>query len=470
MNRRGKRDQQPAVPRVSPSKQGRSSPVHERGGSSSGNISGFQDASADHHYQEPEPDVEDNDGRNNGEGQVVLPPNHNPTTDNETGGGGVVHVPMQPFDTINNVKYVFQSCTEISLTKLEHENANKEKLNYRYIDVILLRIINPTGSNVGNLSIYKKQKIGEASTIQYTRLYLLKLHSANYVKENNRVVYMFITKNSNNCMWKLNTSNRDNGNLAVGSFLRVVGPSPIEKYMSGDIPVVVTRNPVLILKSPPVMICTQVNERVDANVSHGFVFVGCQVESMQQDVVSTSCSGRMCDRQKVNDWNGIKGCGCYGMSGNATCLVVQHLIVMQNGSREIKMKDFSSIKFNSLFMDGDFPFKCKEHMFQMTTAYVELTECIEKCIEYINTNGGFTVIGWYRRGEINDQTMVEVSTLNDTGKPYEKAKIGKTGASDITYHIVSIKPTNHEFMDDSKNLCRGLEDMKYKVANFQEDD
>ena len=43
---------------------------------------------------------------------------------------------------------------------------------------------------------------------------------------------------------------------------------------------------------------------------------------------------------------------------------------MQDGSREIKMEDFSSIKFNFLFMDGDFPFKCKEHMFKMTTAHV----------------------------------------------------------------------------------------------------
>ena len=466
--RRTGRNQSSATARVSPGKSGRSSPLHDRSSSPTGQSSGFEDAESGEEYKES--DAQEDGEAKNDEVRVIVPPDPNPNI-NDTGGTGVVvHVPMQPFDTINDVPYVFQSCTEISLTKLEHDDADKEKLNKRYIDLILLRIIIPTGTNVGNLSIYKRQKIGEATTIQYSRLYLLKVHSTKYVKESNRVVYMFITKNSNKLMWQLNVSNRDNGNLSVGSFLRVVGPSPIEKYMSGDIPVLVTKNPVLILKSPLVMISTQVKEKIASNVSHGFVLVGCQVESMQQDVVSTSCSGRMCDRQRVNDWYGIKGCGCFGMSGNATSLVVQHVIIMQHGSREIKMKDFSSIKFNSLFMDGDFPFKCKEHMFKMTTAYVELTECMEKCIEYVNSNGGFTVVGWYRRGEISDQTMVEVSTLNDTGKPYDVPKIGKNDASDITYHIVSIKPTKHEFMDDSKNLFQGLKQMKYKVADFQEDD
>ena len=148
---------------------------------------------------------------------------------------------MEPFDSINNCKFVFEGCTEISLTKLEHPNAYKEKLNKRYIDLILLRIINPTGSNVGNLSVYKRQKIGQISSIQYSRLYLLKVHSAKFLKESIRAVYMFITKNSNNLMSAKNTTNRDNGNLAVGSFFRVVGPSPIEKYMSGDIPVLVSK-------------------------------------------------------------------------------------------------------------------------------------------------------------------------------------------------------------------------------------
>ena len=81
-------------------------------------------------------------------------------------------------------------------------------------------------------------------------------------------------------MWSLNTTNRDNGNHAVGSFLRVIGPSPIEKYTSGDISVLVSKNSLLILKSPLVMLPTLVNEMIESKVSCGFVLVGCQVESM----------------------------------------------------------------------------------------------------------------------------------------------------------------------------------------------
>ena len=193
--------------------------------------------------------------------------------------------------------------------------------------------------------------------------------------------------------------------------------------MSGDIPVVVTKNPVVVLKSPIDMPPTLVKEIGSSSLSHGFVLVGCRVESMQHNVVKTSCSGKMCDRQRVNEWNGIKGCGCFGISPNTTSLVVQHTIMITHGSKEIFMKDFSSIKYNALFMDGDFPFKCKQHMFQMSTVFVNLTESMENCFELINSNGGFTVVGWYRRGEISDQTMVEVNNLDESKNSYGKKQL-----------------------------------------------
>ena len=178
----------------------------------------------------------------------------------------------------------------------------------------------------------------------------------------------------------------------------------------------------------------------------------------------------MCDCQIINDWNVTKGCGCYGMSGNNNSLVVQHAITICHASKEIMMKDFSSIKFNTLFMDGDFPFKCNEHMFQMSTAYEKLTKCMENCLHVINSNGGFTVVDWYRCGEISDQTMVEVGNLDESTKNYGKEEISKVDASEVTYHIVSIKPTNHEFMDASKDLYKSLQEKKYKVSDFQEED
>ena len=54
-------------------------------------------------------------------------------------------------------------------------------------------------------------------------------------------------------------------------------------------------------------------------------------------------------------------------------------------------------------------------------------------MKYINENGGFTVIGWYKRREINDISNEESQN--------------EVESSDIGYHIVSNVPTNRLIVD-----------------------
>ena len=39
---------------------------------------------------------------------------------------------------------------------------------------------------------------------------------------------------------------------------------------------------------------------------------------------------------------------------------------------------------------------------------------LEKCIQFINDNGGFTVVGWYKRGVINDKNLIPSQKINNT--------------------------------------------------------
>ena len=50
-------------------------------------------------------------------------------------------------------------------------------------------------------------------------------------------------------------------------------------------------------------------------------------------------------------------------------------------------------------------------------------------IDHVTSSDGFTNIGWYKRGNINDQ-----SNNNDSGDRVE--------SGDIRYHLVSIYPTD----------------------------
>ena len=64
-----------------------------------------------------------------------------------------------------------------------------------------------------------------------------------------------------------------------------------------------------------------------------------------------------------------------------------------------------------------------------------------------NENGGFTIVGWYKRGNISDCTILHQKNNNDGSKQ----RFNDTSSSEeidyrtITYHLYAIKPTNADF-------------------------
>ena len=64
------------------------------------------------------------------------------------------------------------------------------------------------------------------------------------------------------------------------------------------------------------------NEEIEANTSLGFVYIRTQLSVDFSAPIKASCSVNNCDRQRVNDWLGTKGCGFYGMSPNSTSLEI----------------------------------------------------------------------------------------------------------------------------------------------------
>eukprot|EP00957_Ditylum_brightwellii_P031858 2415802-Ditylum_brightwellii.AAC.1 len=49
----------------------------------------------------------------------------------------------------------------------------------------------------------------------------------------------------------------------------------------------------------------------------------------------------------------------------------------------------------------------------LTDELFELDDAVTKVIEYINENEGFTVIGWYKRGNIEDCTTLHQINANE---------------------------------------------------------
>ena len=90
-----------------------------------------------------------------------------------------------------------------------------------------------------------------------------------------------------------------------------------------------------------------------------------------------------------------------------------------------------------------------------TDASDALEDSIDLCVDFVNENGGFTVVVWYTRGEINDKSLIGLNTQNDEGQ----ADAGK-----LNYHIVQILPTNRNFLMDGHEMKNQLNQLKFKVS------
>ena len=126
-------------------------------------------------------------------------------------------------------------------------------------------------------------------------------------------------------------------------------------------------------------------------------------------------------------------------------------------------------------MKGKLPGTCKLYMLQTTDAGIGMYEAIENCIELINDNGGFTVTGWYKRGSINDKGLIAPPSSNNSNgtnngpnSNYNNGpEVVQVDASNISYHVVSIMPSDQDLLDNTTNLGRELNALKFDAVNIE---
>jgi hypothetical protein len=163
----------------------------------------------------------------------------------------------------------------------------------------------------------------------------------------------------------------------------------------------------------------------------------------------------------------IKDCGCYSMNPNSTSLVIQHAISITTVlSEELTMEDFSSLKFMQLYLNSEIPGTCKLYILQMIEAAMNLYIKIENCINLINQNGEFTIIGWYKRGSINDRGLTNGNN-NSSNPNHNNENAVQVDTGDLSTHIVNIIPINQEFLDSTTVLGYQLDRMKFDPTTIE---
>lgn len=158
-----------------------------------------------------------------------------------------------------------------------------------------------------------------------------------------------------------------------------------------------------------------------------------------------SCGGALCDRKK--DYQTNEACGCFSIGqSNIHPVVLEYSIYM----KIVELADMNyvidrerSLRTTKLFISGlanigavDFSTMIEENN--------KLKVAINRCVEYINRNGGFTIMGTVSLGRTRDPNNAAV--MIDSDVP--------------TYHVCYLFPSNQDV------ICRSEYDaMMYSLEN-----
>ena len=97
-----------------------------------------------------------------------------------------------------------------------------------------------------------------------------------------------------------------------------------------------------------------------------------------------------------------------------------------------------------------------------------MNTAIDNCVCLINNNGGFTVVGWFKRVIINGRSLISERNSNYNGNHHITTEEDvKINSGYICYHFVQIIPTNHEFIDPRIPLYQQLSELMYDLTKIQ---
>ena len=339
-----------------------------------------------------------------------------------------------------------------TLDELKDENVERRKTG---IYLQLLRIVSGSSTTQGKYASsqynYFNRSTKERTSQTFTRLFLF----SDYKAGNGQVTYIIESKHQNKRLWMRNPVFRDSGDITIGSVILILNPPPIKLFLGGEIPILETRGGCVLMECPSYQPTVIINYRIEENITRSFVSTDVGIELKAMFAEESKCSVFFCDRQRCIELvRNSKACGCYSMQNRLSSIVLCFDLVLNYGNNRTKklhIENFSSLSFCRLFMDNDLPSSLTCNSLDNTNAHTKLEDCIDSVLQCVNKSGGFTVVGWYKRGEI-----VDVS--KETNNHEEKVV-----ASEIGYHVVVIKPTYPDLLSASI-----LNERKYRVEKLQE--
>lgn len=199
---------------------------------------------------------------------------------------------------------------------------------------------------------------------------------------------------------------------------------------------------------------------------HAFYMMSAKVTLLNITLHDTQCRGNTCD---AIDTMNTRVCGCFQNSDNYAPVVMclQLLITPpkdkgstpQNFGEPFSCTAFTSKSFTRMcFKFPNMPSTVRSRHFSMRDNK-SLIKSVDKVLDEINRRGGWTVMGWLKRGRIedeahkNDENIKKGDKIKSSNINHHLTMLEASNPDDLV-HIADHKFSNLHIVSDNQNASR----------------
>lgn len=217
------------------------------------------------------------------------------------------------------------------------------------------------------------------------------------------------------------------GGIGVGNIIYIGEPKKQDSTLGASLPIVISTWKVIPIVLPPTSKIESVLPKVpfavpkDSGEHRYFVYHEQVIDLFGFRLVyeDVSCSGRFCDRANVRVTNVY--CGCWQTGTSLNAVVGEYKVTLKIptgaidglGDDETTIQDVRSLRTTEVFFDNLEDFATLENS-EIERRTIEMREKIKAMTNYINAHGGWTVVGWFRKGDVVDASNEEAKVMADS--------------------------------------------------------
>lgn len=214
----------------------------------------------------------------------------------------------------------------------------------------------------------------------------------------------------------------------VGTMYYIPEPQRVTAYIGdGDIPIINPRFHVLPLKSassvhplhqwlPPYEMT--VPQEAGGQLWFAQHKIPIKLSVFGLETTNVSCTGIFCDRTRVQDLTG--GCGCFYTKSARHPVVGQYTVTLPvpasvEDCLTLDIVACRSLRTTKLFFENVEEFQ-NTPVEQLPARLKPMRDKVSDMVSYVNSKGGWTVVGWIKMGEVADSSTPGEKIVSSVGK------------------------------------------------------